>query len=64
MAYELVVIGTCNWDIRSIILHDEVVSVFYDASITAANAAQYERDLLGCAEVTFADLDAADRLPG
>ena len=33
---ELVVIGTCNWDIRSLILHDEVVSVFYDASITAA----------------------------
>ncbi len=22
--------GTCNWDIRSIILHDEVVSIFYD----------------------------------
>ena len=23
-------IGTCNWDIRSFILHDEVVAVFYD----------------------------------
>ena len=58
---ELVVIGTCNWDIRSLLLHDEVVSVFYDASITAANAAQYERDIDDCAEVTRADLDARTR---
>ncbi len=26
-------IGTCNWDIRSFILHDEVVSIFYDDTI-------------------------------
>ena len=26
-------IGTCNWDIRSFILHDEVVSIFYDAGV-------------------------------
>ena len=30
---DLAIIGTCNWDIRSLILHDEVVSVFYDAGV-------------------------------
>ena len=30
---QLSIIGTCNWDIRSIILHDEVVSIFYDSGV-------------------------------
>ncbi|QNN51857.1 cardiolipin synthase [Nocardioides mesophilus] len=55
---DLVIMGTCNWDIRSIILHDEVVSVFYDEQVASAYARQYERDVAGCHEVTRADLAA------
>jgi cardiolipin synthase len=49
---DLSIIGTCNWDIRSIILHDEVVSVFYDGGVARAYAAQYEKDMAECEEVT------------
>jgi len=50
------IIGTCNWDIRSIILHDEVVAVIYDRGVTAAHAAQYERDIGACARIGWDDL--------
>ena len=46
-------IGTCNWDIRSFILHDEVVSIFYDAGVARNYAAQYEKDIADCREVTL-----------
>ncbi len=46
-------IGTCNWDIRSFILHDEVVAVFYDESTARHYAEQYERDIEDCREVTL-----------
>jgi cardiolipin synthase A/B len=46
-------IGTCNWDIRSFILHDEVVSVFYDETIARNHATQYEKDIEECYEVTL-----------
>ena len=55
---ELAVVGTCNWDIRSLILHDEVVAVFHDPSVTRTCAERYEADLESCREVTQADLDA------
>jgi cardiolipin synthase A/B len=55
---ELAVVGTCNWDIRSLALHDEVVAVFYDTGITRMCAEQYERDLSHCKEVSSPDLDA------
>ena len=55
---ELAIIGTCNWDIRSLILHDEVVAVFYDRDIARTCGAQYELDLAQCSEVTLADLAA------
>ncbi len=54
---EFSIIGTCNWDIRSIILHDEVVSIFYDKQIARDYAAQYEKDIGDCTEVTWAYLD-------
>ena len=50
---QLSIIGTCNWDIRSIILHDEVVSIFYDqrrrdeATRTSTSATSQD-----CIEVT------------
>jgi cardiolipin synthase len=59
---EVLVVGTCNWDTRSIILHDEVVSVFYDERLTKEYAEEYVRDLDGCVEITRGDLDALGRL--
>ncbi len=53
---ELAIVGTCNWDIRSLILHDEVVAVFYDAGIARSCAEQYERDMAACSTVTAEDL--------
>jgi len=58
---EVTVIGTCNWDVRSLILHDEVVSVFYDQGVARTCGEQYERDLAHCTEVTLADLAALSR---
>ena len=58
---QLAIIGTCNWDIRSIILHDEVVSVFYDSGIATRYAEQYARDLEDCAEITPGDLTSLSR---
>ena len=55
---QLSIIGTCNWDIRSIILHDEVVSVFYDSGVATDYAAQYERDMAECVEVKLEDLES------
>ena len=49
---QLSIIGTCNWDIRSQILHDEVVSVIYDQGVATRYAEQYERDLEDCAQIT------------
>ena len=58
---QLAIIGTCNWDIRSIILHDEVVSVFYDSGVATRYAEQYERDIEDCSLVSWSDLDALSR---
>ncbi len=53
---DVAIMGTCNWDIRSLLLHDEVVSVFYDEPIATANARRYEQDIGACSEMTIADL--------
>jgi cardiolipin synthase A/B len=55
------IIGTCNWDIRSIILHDEVVSVFYDEAIARQAAEHYERDIESCIEVTPEEIESLSR---
>ena len=49
---QLSIIGTCNWDIRSQILHDEVVSIFYDQGVATRYAEQYERDMEDCEQIT------------
>ena len=54
-------IGTCNWDIRSFILHDEVVAVFYDETTARHYAEQYERDVEDCREVTLEWMGVAQR---
>ena len=62
---QVCIIGTCNWDIRSIILHDEVAAVIYDTAITTRYAEQYELDLNDCRLVTASDVQgvsAATRL--
>jgi len=51
---QVCMIGTCNWDIRSIILHDEVVAVIYDQRIAARYAEQFRLDLRVCDLVTTA----------
>ena len=60
---QLSIVGTCNWDIRSIILHDEVVSVMYDKDIATNYAAQYERDIEECAQITLVELLGMSRWP-
>ncbi|MGN6129021.1 MAG: cardiolipin synthase [Nocardioidaceae bacterium] len=52
---ELVVVGTCNWDIRSLLLHDEVVAVIYDQATVKRFADQFEADLQHSQAVTLAD---------
>jgi cardiolipin synthase len=59
--HQLSIIGTCNWDIRSIILHDEVVSIFYDKGVATRYADQYERDIQDCVEVTWDDIAGLSR---
>jgi cardiolipin synthase len=58
---QLAIIGTCNWDIRSIILHDEVVSVFYDQALATRHAAQYRCDIEDCTQITEDDLASLSR---
>ena len=55
------VIGTCNWDIRSTTLHEEVSCVFYDEPLSRRHAAVYERDLENCREFSLADWQALGR---
>lgn len=58
---DVAVVGTCNWDVRSLILHDEVVSVFHDAGIAKTCAAQYQVDLEHAHEVTLGQMAALGR---
>jgi hypothetical protein len=53
---------TCGRDIRSIFLHDEVVSVIYDSGVATEYAAQYERDMAECVEVDLEDLESLGAL--
>jgi cardiolipin synthase len=56
MDEDLVVLGTCNWDIRSLLLHDEVVAVIHGPREAVECADQFETDLTSCHEVTQDDL--------
>jgi cardiolipin synthase len=58
---DVAVVGTCNWDIRSLLLHEEVVAVLYDRELVAESAAQYAADLRSCRELTAAELDGLSR---
>jgi cardiolipin synthase len=55
------IIGTCNFDVRSTILHDEVSCVIYDEAVAADYAAIYEDDLRQCREFTIDDWWALGR---
>ena len=59
---DLAIIGTCNWDIRSLLLHDEVVAVFLDAAVASDCARQYARDIGDCVTVRASDLAAIGRV--
>jgi cardiolipin synthase len=60
---DVAVIGTCNWDVRSLILHDEVVSVFHDPGVAKTCATQYQLDLEHAHEVTLDQMTALGRWP-
>ncbi len=55
---QVCMIGTCNWDIRSIILHEEVVAAIYDEGIAKDYAEQYERDIADCVQITLDQLQS------
>jgi cardiolipin synthase len=52
------VIGTCNWDIRSLTLHEEVSCVFYEEDFARRHAEVFRRDLERCREFTLEDWHA------
>lgn len=49
-------LGTANFDIRSFMLHDELMVFFYDEGVAAAQDALFEQDLERCAMVTADNL--------
>jgi len=55
---DLVVLGTCNWDIRSLLLHDEVAAVIHGGRQAVECADHFATDLQSCHEVTQDDLAA------
>lgn len=59
---DLLVVGTCNWDIRSLLLHDEVVAVIHGSQLVKESADQFEADLGCCHEVTTEQLWASGPL--
>jgi cardiolipin synthase len=52
------VIGTCNWDIRSLMLHEEVSCAFYDEAFTQRHAEIFRDDVESCREFTLEDWHA------
>jgi cardiolipin synthase len=56
------VIGTCNWDIRSLILHEEVSCAFYDEGFARRQVEVYREDLESCQEFTLEDWHALGRV--
>jgi cardiolipin synthase len=55
------VIGTCNWDIRSMTLHEEVSCVFYEEDLARRQAEVFRQDLESCREFTLDDWHALSR---
>jgi cardiolipin synthase A/B len=55
------VIGTCNWDIRSLILHEEVSCAFYEETFAKRHAEVFRQDLEHCREFTLDDWHAQRR---
>ena len=55
------VIGTCNWDIRSMTLHEEVSCVFYEEAFARRHAEVFQEDLESCREFTLEDWHAQSR---
>ncbi len=49
-------LGTANFDIRSFMLHDELMIFFYDEGVAAAQDAIFEQDLESCVAITADDL--------
>ena len=54
-------IGTCNFDIRSTILHDELSCAIFDGDVAARHSAIFQDDLAHCREFTLDDWWALGR---
>lgn len=52
----IAVLGTANFDIRSFMLHDELMIFFYDEGVAAAQDAIFEEDMDECVTVTADNL--------
>ncbi len=50
----IVSVGSCNMDIRSLLLHYEVNAVIYDSDITKQFKNQFIKDIKDCQEITLA----------
>lgn len=50
-------IGTCNMDIRSLLLHYEVNTVIYDKGISVKSRKQFMEDIKNCQEMTMKYLE-------
>jgi cardiolipin synthase A/B len=59
---DVAVVGTCNWDIRSLLLQP-VVAVLHDHGLAQELGDRYERDPRSCREVTRADVGGLGRRP-
>ncbi len=50
---EITVIGTMNMDIRSLALHKEVMTWYFNKDLTTQHDAIFEDDMTKCSEVTL-----------
>lgn len=53
---DVTMVGTCNWDSRSLIWHDEVMAVLYDRALAEEATRQSKDDTGCCGEVTLGTL--------
>jgi cardiolipin synthase len=59
---KLTSIGTCNLDMRSLTLHNEVTAWIHDEEMARRQAAAFENDLHACTEYTLVDVHAVGRV--
>ena len=46
-------VGTLNFDVRSLVLHKELMTWFYDPAIAVRQEELFEADMADCEEITL-----------